>query len=90
MKIEHQLKEPYRSHVLESQQEVMKLRAERAEALARVYGLDQSILAIERHIDSLIGLEIKAADLPHPLQSYMMRPDGRLIWEAQSDGGKLE
>lgn len=85
MTVEHQLREPYAAHVREIQEQLVRLRAARSEALARVYELDQSIQAMERHIQSVIELEIKAADLPHPLRGYEMR-DGRLTWEAQGSG----
>ena len=57
------LRKPYDEHIKEAQEQLMKIKTARWEAVSRVYELEQSILTLERHIGTIIELEKKAAGL---------------------------
>lgn len=87
MTLEHKIREPYAGHIKELQGQIAKLRADRAAALAQAYEAGESLKFIERHLQSILELEIKAADLPNPMESFLLA-DGTIRWE-EGDHGKL-
>lgn len=78
MKQEHDIPEPYASHLKQLWADLAQAEAGRNAALARAYELERAIQSLKEHVSSLVKLQAQALDLPQQ-DGYTVTSDCRII-----------
>jgi hypothetical protein len=81
MRIEHEIPEPYLTHIKGLQGAVKQLQAKRDAALATVYRLDRELESLDAHVVALLELQIAEHKLPKAPAGYQLDGNGRMVAE---------
>ena len=81
MRIEHEIPEPYLTHIKGLQDGMKQLQTRRDAALATAYQLDRELSAATQHIQALMELQITEHKLPKAQGAYQLDFNGRMVAE---------